>query len=252
MNKSRNSEGETGLSSAMHTLLDPLKSSDKAMKRVEQLRKDKPEFMKRFSQGLDLKNPLLLSILSQTEVAYDKMVAVLSEAVSNLVLAEHSRQYSQESKGGYAPNEGHVAEECISPKVLSNHKKSSEKLKQEIFDRVKEVLVDALGLNDDEVTLESTLMDELGAESIDFLDIAFRLEKEFEIKIPRNELFAENLMAKAIDGFLPQEEIGRIEEFAPHLDISILRGNLEEVNPSDIFTVSAIVKYIQRRKEQLA
>ena len=66
---------------------------------------------------------------------------------------------------------------------------------EEIFDKVKENLVDALGVDDDEITREATLMGDLGAESIDFLDIVFRLEKSFAIKIPREELFpAENLL----------------------------------------------------------
>ena len=57
--------------------------------------------------------------------------------------------------------------------------------RDEIFAKVQETLVDALGVDDDEVTEEATLVDELGAESIDFLDIVFRLEKNFGIKIPR-------------------------------------------------------------------
>jgi acyl carrier protein len=67
--------------------------------------------------------------------------------------------------------------------------------RDEVFQKVQEVLVDALGVDDDEVKAEATLMGDLGAESIDFLDIVFRLEKAFDIKIPREELFpAENLM----------------------------------------------------------
>ena len=67
--------------------------------------------------------------------------------------------------------------------------------RDEIIQQVQEVLIDALGVDDDEVTAEATLMGDLGAESIDFLDIVFRLEKAFGIKIPREELFpAENLM----------------------------------------------------------
>ena len=46
--------------------------------------------------------------------------------------------------------------------------------KEEIFDKVKDALVDALGVDDDEVTPEATLVGDLGAESIDFLDIVFR------------------------------------------------------------------------------
>ena len=58
----------------------------------------------------------------------------------------------------------------------------------EIFDKVREALVDALGVDDDEVTPEATLRGDLDAESIDFLDIVFRLEKAFDIKIERGEL----------------------------------------------------------------
>ena len=71
---------------------------------------------------------------------------------------------------------------------------------EEIFDKVRETLVDALGVDDDEVTPEATLIEDLGAESIDFLDIVFRLERNFDIKIPRGELFPENL-ASADSGF---------------------------------------------------
>ncbi len=65
--------------------------------------------------------------------------------------------------------------------------------RDEVFEEVKEVLIDALGLDDDEVTADATLMGDLGAESIDFLDIIFRLEKAFDIKVPREELFPAQL-----------------------------------------------------------
>ena len=72
---------------------------------------------------------------------------------------------------------------------------------EEVFEKVQETLVDALGVDDDEVTPEATLIGDLGAESIDFLDIVFRLEKNFDIKIPRGELFPENLTS-AESGFV--------------------------------------------------
>jgi len=65
---------------------------------------------------------------------------------------------------------------------------------EEVFEKVKETLVDALSVDDDEVTQQATLMGDLGAESIDFLDIVFRLEKAFDIKIPRGELFPDNIL----------------------------------------------------------
>src|SRR5688500_93046 len=67
--------------------------------------------------------------------------------------------------------------------------------RDEIYTKVQGVLVDALGVDDDEVTPTSTLSGDLGAESIDYLDIVFRLEKAFNIKIPRGELFPEDMEA---------------------------------------------------------
>jgi acyl carrier protein len=55
--------------------------------------------------------------------------------------------------------------------------------RDEIFQGVQEVLVDALGVDNEEVTIQATLIGDLGAESIDFLDIVFRLEKAFGIKM---------------------------------------------------------------------
>ena len=61
--------------------------------------------------------------------------------------------------------------------------------KEEIFEKIQAALVDALGVDEEDVTPDATLVGDLGAESIDFLDIVFRLEKSFSIKIPRGELF---------------------------------------------------------------
>ena len=64
----------------------------------------------------------------------------------------------------------------------------------EIFDKVRNTLVDALGVDEDDVTRTATLRSDLGAESIDLLDIVFRLERNFGIKIPRGELFPDDIM----------------------------------------------------------
>ena len=56
--------------------------------------------------------------------------------------------------------------------------------KDEIYEKIKTALVDALGVDEDEIVPDATLVGDLGAESIDFLDIVFRLEKAFAIKIP--------------------------------------------------------------------
>jgi acyl carrier protein len=69
--------------------------------------------------------------------------------------------------------------------------------RDEIFEKVRTALVDALGVDDDEVTSSATMVGDLGAESIDFLDIVFRLEKAFGIKIPRGELFPEDVLSSS-------------------------------------------------------
>ena len=61
----------------------------------------------------------------------------------------------------------------------------------EVLERVTTVIVQSLGVDEDDVTPAATLVDDLGAESIDFLDIVFRLEREFGFKVPRGELFIE-------------------------------------------------------------
>jgi len=121
----------------------------------------------------------------------------------------------------------------------------------EIFEKVKENLVDALSVDDDEVTDEATLMGDLGAESIDFLDIVFRLEKAFDIKIPREELFpAENLLNNAeyvSDGKLTSAGLAKLKESMPHVDFSGFESDPDINKISDLFTVRAIVNYIESK-----
>lgn len=120
--------------------------------------------------------------------------------------------------------------------------------RNEIFEEVKEVLIDALGLDDDEVTEDATLMGDLGAESIDFLDIVFRLEKSFEIKIPREELFpAETLMSNpefVSGGKLTEKGLAELKEKMPHTDISDFESDPDVNKMADLFTVSSVVNFI--------
>ena len=120
--------------------------------------------------------------------------------------------------------------------------------RDQIFQQVQGVLVDALGVDDDEVTSEATLMGDLGAESIDFLDIYFRLEQAFGIKIPREELFpAENLMNDpdfVKDGKLTEKGLGDLKDKMPHTDFSAFEDDPDINKLGDLFTVDAIVNYL--------
>jgi len=123
--------------------------------------------------------------------------------------------------------------------------------RDEIVQKVQEVLVDALGVDDDEVTIQATLMGDLGAESIDFLDIVFRLEKAFGIKIPREELFpAENLMTNSEfihNGKMTEKGLAELREKMPHTDLSQFEKNPDINKLGDLFTVGAIVNYVNNK-----
>ncbi len=123
--------------------------------------------------------------------------------------------------------------------------------RDEIFQKIQGVLVDALGVDEDEVTAEATLMGDLGAESIDFLDIVFRLEKAFGIKVPREELFpAESLLNNpelVSNGKLTSKGLAELRERVPHTDLSEFEKNPDLSKLADLFTVNAIVTYIDGR-----
>ncbi|MFC1780868.1 acyl carrier protein [Planctomycetota bacterium] len=121
--------------------------------------------------------------------------------------------------------------------------------RDDIFEQVQEVLIDALGVDDDEVTTQATLMGDLGAESIDFLDIVFRLEKAFGIKIPREELFpAESLMNNTDfvhNGKLTEKGLAELRDKMPHTDLTNFEEDPDINKLGDLFTVNAIVNYVE-------
>ena len=123
--------------------------------------------------------------------------------------------------------------------------------REQILEEVQEVLIDALGVDDDEVNPEATLMGDLGAESIDFLDIVFRMEKSFGIKIPREELFpAEGLMSNkdfVSGGKVTEKGLAELKAQMPHTDFSSFEANPEVSKIPDLFTVDALVNFVEAR-----
>ena len=122
--------------------------------------------------------------------------------------------------------------------------------RDEIYDKVKAVLVDALSVDEDEVTPTAVVRDDLGAESIDFLDIMFRLEKAFGIKIPRGEMMPENLSNDpnlVQNGVVTPQGIAMLKEKMPHSDFSNFEKEPKLDNMSKLFTVDAIVNYVQTK-----
>lgn len=121
---------------------------------------------------------------------------------------------------------------------------------EEVFGKVQEVLEDALGVDDDEVTPEATLTGDLGAESIDFLDIVFRLEKTFGIKISQGELFPDNVLQDAEyvqDGKVTEKGIEELKKRMPHADITPLESDPDVNKVGEVFTVDAVVKFVMAK-----
>lgn len=122
--------------------------------------------------------------------------------------------------------------------------------REEVYSKVQEVLIDALGVDDDEVTPEATLNGDLGAESIDFLDIVFKLEQTFDFKIAQGELFPENVAQDpryVKDGKVTPEGIAALKEKLPHADFSRFEANPELTKVGEVFTVDALVKFVERK-----
>ncbi len=120
---------------------------------------------------------------------------------------------------------------------------------EEIYSKVSATLVEALNVDEDEVKPEATLQGDLGAESIDFLDIVFRLEREFGIKIPRGELFPESIFQGdpefVQNGKVTTRGLEELRARMPFADLSSFEQDPEVSHISDLFTVEMITRYIQ-------
>src|SRR5207302_4620905 len=99
----------------------------------------------------------------------------------------------------------------------------------EIYQKVSSTLVEALNVDEDQISPQATLQGDLGAESIDFLDIVFRLEREFGIKIPRGELFPESIFQGdpdfVQDGKITSKGLTELRTKMPYADLKKFETN---------------------------
>ena len=127
--------------------------------------------------------------------------------------------------------------------------------KDEIFAKVQEVLEEALGADADEITPTASLTADLGAESIDFLDIVFRLEKAFStddapFKISQGELFPENLMDNADwvdDGKFTSSGMDMLRERMPHIEFGAFSEDPQVSKVADLITVQSLVEFVSNK-----
>ncbi len=118
---------------------------------------------------------------------------------------------------------------------------------EEIFQKVQAALVDALGVEEDEVTPEATMVGDLGAESIDFLDIVFKLEKAFGINIPREELFPDDILTNASyvkDGKVTEQGISELKARLPWANLTNFEQNPRVQDFGNLLTVNDLCRYV--------
>ena len=122
--------------------------------------------------------------------------------------------------------------------------------KNDVAKNVKSVISQALKLEETKIHLESSLIRDLGAESIDFLDIVFRLEKTFKIKIPKGELFPEKILTDARfvkAGLVTGAGIEELKNRMPNLNWNEFAKNPAVSNLGNLFTVGMIVDYLAEK-----
>ena len=122
--------------------------------------------------------------------------------------------------------------------------------RDEILGRVIECLQEALGLDGDEVLPEASLLNDLGADSLDFIDIVFRLESAFGIDIPRGELYPDDLLSRpefVSDGKMTKLGLQEFRKRFPHADHVKAAEGRSAVEIGNLFTVDMLVRYLQDR-----
>ena len=122
--------------------------------------------------------------------------------------------------------------------------------KDEVFKKVQTALIDALGVDEEEVTPQATMVGDLGAESIDFLDIVFKLEKAFGIEIPRKELSPEDILTNADfvkDGRVTPAGITELKQRMPFVDFAKFESNPQVREFSNLLTVGDLCRYVESK-----
>jgi acyl carrier protein len=125
---------------------------------------------------------------------------------------------------------------------------------EEIYTKISATLVESLNVDKEEIKPTATLQGDLGAESIDFLDIVFRLEREFGLRIPRGELFPESIFQGDPDfvqgGRVTEQGLAELRARMPFADLGKFERNPEVSAIGDLFTVDLITRYIQGKLGQ--
>ena len=123
-------------------------------------------------------------------------------------------------------------------------------MEKAIFKKVQETLAGALGVDASDINPESSLKHDLGAESIDFIDIIFRLEKTFDLKIPSSDLFPSHIFTDerfTREGVVTPEGLAELRSKLPYLELGDFEKDPQVAKLADYFTVKMILRYLEER-----
>ena len=125
----------------------------------------------------------------------------------------------------------------------------------DVYPKVSETIAEALGRDVDEVPLSAPLMEELDAESIDFLDIVFRLERLFKVKIPRGKIAedARGSLSEAEfeqNGYLTEAGLKELHEYLSEVPAERFPSSMKVRDISLLFTVETFCKLVVRAQRQ--
>jgi acyl carrier protein len=123
---------------------------------------------------------------------------------------------------------------------------------QEIFEQLKPLLVEVLGVSTDEIQMSSVLVADLGAESIDLLDLSFRIEEKFKVTIEANEIEREakrRLPGGEYEknGYLTEAALAEIRQAVPELDPGRIVPGLRKTDLPSLLNVAFFVKLVARK-----
>lgn len=130
-------------------------------------------------------------------------------------------------------------------------------MNQDIFNKVKEIVVDVLVIDEDKVQPDSRLIADLGAESIDFLDLVFQLEKEFSIKIPRGQLEKNargNLTEAEFEqnGVLTEKGLVALRTYLAEVPAQYFKSTMKTSEIPTLFTVETFCKLVESAMQEKA
>ncbi len=120
---------------------------------------------------------------------------------------------------------------------------------ENVYPKVREIIADVLVIDEDEISMDSRLIGDLNAESIDFLDLVFQLEKEFSIKIPRGQLEKNargNLEENEFEqgGVITDKGMNALKAYLSEVPAEHFKDNMKVSEIPMLFTVETFCKLV--------